>query len=68
MAEQVDAERERVFKAISIIACCRLACASKFVYHPQVMTDALQAAHDILDEAAGELEMIGSQHSKEVKS
>jgi hypothetical protein len=58
----MDEQRERLFKAMSIIACCRLACASLLDQggNQEVMTDALQAAYDLIDVTAGELEVIGS--------
>jgi hypothetical protein len=59
----LDNERDRIFKAMSIIACCRLACASLLDQggNLEVMTDALQAAYDLIDMTAGELEVIGSE-------
>jgi hypothetical protein len=58
-AERLDAEREKLFKVMSIAECCRLACASKLVHDdPEVMVYALQAAYDLLDEAAGTLQVI----------
>jgi hypothetical protein len=60
LAERIDEERNRLFKAMSIIACCRLACASLLDQggNQEVMTDALQAAYDLIDATAGELEII----------
>lgn len=60
-AEQSDDLRDRLFKALSVIACCRLACASLLDEggNLEVMTDALQAAFDLIDATAGELEVIG---------
>ena len=62
-AEHPDDLRNQLFKALSIIACCRLACASLLDHggNPEVMTDALQAAYDLIDATAGELEVIGSK-------
>lgn len=50
-----------LFEALSIIACCRLACASLLDQggNLEVMTDALQAAYDLIDATAGELEDVG---------
>lgn len=61
--EQSDDLRDRLFKALSIIACCRLACASLLDQggNLEVMTDALQAAYDLIDATAGELEVIGGK-------
>lgn len=58
LAEHINCERERLFKAMSIIACCRLACASKLDANPEIMTDALQAAYDLVSATAGALELI----------
>jgi len=46
LAERVDDQRDRLFKAMSVVACCRLACASLLDQggNLEVMTDALQAA------------------------
>ena len=59
----MEEERERLFKGMSIIACCRLACATLLDQggDREVMTDALQAAYDLIDATAGELEVIGSE-------
>ena len=60
LAEHLDEQRERLFKAMSIIACCRLACASLLDQGGslELMTDALQAAYDLVDVAAEGLEGI----------
>lgn len=62
LAQHVNAERDRLFKAMSIIACCRLACASLLHQegNPELMVDALQAAYDLVDATAGGLEIIGA--------
>jgi len=61
LAQHVNAERDRLFKAMSIIACCRLACASLLDQrgNPELMVDALQAAYDLVDATADGLEVIG---------
>ena len=61
--EHADDLRDHLFKALSIIACCRLACASLLDQggNLEVMTDALQAAYDLIDAAAGELEVMGAR-------
>lgn len=65
LAQHMNIERDRLFKAMSIIACCRLACAS--LLHQggnlELMTDALQAAYDLVDVAAERLEGIGGKGS-----
>lgn len=62
-AEQSNDLRDPLFKALSIIACCRLACASLLDQggNLEVMTDALQAAYDLIDATAEELEIVGSK-------
>jgi hypothetical protein len=54
---QLDQPRVRLFKAMSIIACCRLACASLLADggDMEVIVDALQAAHDLIDSTVGQL-------------
>ena len=54
-------QRDRLFKATSIIACCRLVCSSLLDDggDPEVMVDALQAAYDLVDAVAGELHRPG---------
>lgn len=63
LAQHVTIERERLFKAMSIIACCRLACASLLDQggSMELMTDALQAAYDLVDLAAEGLEGVGTK-------
>ena len=63
LAEHLAEKRARLFKAASIIACCRLACATLLDQggDREVMTDALQAAYDLIDATAGELEAIGGK-------
>jgi hypothetical protein len=62
LAQHVNVERDRLFKAMSIIACCRLACASLLDQggNLELMADALQAAYDLVDATAGGLEVIGA--------
>lgn len=63
LATHVNIERDRLFKAMSIIACCRLACASLLDQggSMELMTDALQAAYDLVDLAAEGLEGVGTK-------
>ena len=63
LAQHVNVERDRLFKAMSIIACCRLACASLLDQggNMELMADALQAAYDLVDATAGGLEVIGTE-------
>ena len=62
LARHVNVERDRLFKAMSIIACCRLACASLLDQggNLELMADALQAAYDLVDATADGLEVIGA--------
>lgn len=62
LTQHVNVERDRLFKAMSIIACCRLACASLLDQggNLELMADALQAAYDLVDAATGGLEVIGA--------
>ena len=62
LAKHLNAECDRLFKAMSIIACCRLACASLLEQggNLELMADALQAAYDLVDATAGGLEVIGA--------
>lgn len=62
LAQHVKVERDRLFKAMSIIACCRLSCASLLDQGGslELMVDALQAAYDLVDATAGGLEVIGA--------
>jgi hypothetical protein len=59
--ERQERAREQLFKAMSIVACCRLACASSLDEDgdAEVMVDALQAAHDFIDVAAAALDVSG---------
>lgn len=60
-AEPMSRLRDQLFKAMSIIACCRLACASLLSDgdDPEIMADALQAAHDLIAATAAELPPTG---------
>ena len=63
LAERLDAEREKLFKAMSVVAVVRAGCKSvEMERDPELAVDALQAAYDILDQAAGELQVIGNEH------
>jgi len=63
LEQRLQSERERLFRALSIIACCRLACASLLAQGGdlEVIPDALQAAYDLVDETAGALEGMGTK-------
>lgn len=62
LGEQLQFERERLFKAMSVVECCRLACASKYENrNPECMIDALQVAYDIVNQVAGRLGLMSSE-------
>jgi hypothetical protein len=64
LAERLQRQRERLFNAISIVACCRFACSSRCTdIHPEDMAGALEAAYDIVDEVAGQLGVICDEHA-----
>jgi hypothetical protein len=68
IAEQLQNERERLFKAMAIVNVCRLASES-FIQHPEHLIppdydSALLAAHDLMDECAEQLELIGAALEK----
>jgi hypothetical protein len=67
LAQHVNVERDRLFKAMSIIACCRLACASLLdqAGNLEFMADALQAAYDLVDATAGVLEVMVPRRSRD---
>ena len=62
LAQHVNVERDRLFKAMSIIACCRLACASLLEQggNLELIVDALQAAYDLVDVTTSGLEVMGA--------
>ncbi len=60
--ERVEAERQRLFKAISILECCRLATASLYeIGDSEYMVPAFEAICDLLTDSASELEYIASE-------
>jgi hypothetical protein len=59
LAERVQIERERMFKALSLVLCCKYATVTKWqVDDQEYMIPAFQAICDLLDDAAEELELI----------
>ncbi|AMN48060.1 hypothetical protein ACG33_13320 [Steroidobacter denitrificans] len=59
LAERVEAERERIFKAVSIVQCCRYAIVTKWeVDDLEYMIPAFEAVCNLLDASAEELELI----------
>ena len=65
LAERVEAERGRLFKALSIVECCRFATATLFeVDDSEYMVPAFEAICDLLSTSAEELERIVSECEK----
>lgn len=61
IAERVEAERERIFKAVSIVLCCWYAMVTKWnVDNHEYMIPAFESVCDLLNDAADELEGIAS--------
>lgn len=61
----MEVERDRIFKAISIIVCCWYATATKWEVHDdEYMIPAFQAVCDLLNDSAEELERIASACAK----
>lgn len=62
LAERVQAQREQLFKAMSIVECCRYASATLYdVDDSEYMVPAFDTIRDLLDTSAGELERIASE-------
>lgn len=56
LAERLQAQREQIFKAISIVECCKNATATLLeVNDSEFMIPAFEAVCDLLDTSAGEL-------------
>lgn len=65
LGERVEAERARLFKALSIVECCRFATATLFeVNDSEYMVPAFEAICDLLSTSAEELEGIASECEK----
>lgn len=65
LGERVEAERARLFKALSIVECCRFATATLFeVSDSEYMVPAFEAISDLLTISAEELERIASDCEK----
>lgn len=61
LAERIEAQREQLFKAMSIVECCKNASATKLpVDDLEYMVPAFDTLYDLLNTAAGELERITS--------
>lgn len=62
LAERVHAERERIFKALSLVLCCKYATVTKWqVDDSEYMIPAFEAICDLIDTSAEELEKIASE-------
>lgn len=62
LAERVQAQREQLFKAISIVGCCKYASATLYeVDDSEYMVPAFDTICDLLNTSAGELELIASE-------
>ncbi|MGE3667312.1 MAG: hypothetical protein AB7G51_11925 [Steroidobacteraceae bacterium] len=62
LAERVEAQREQLFKALSIVECCKFATATLLeVDDSEYMVPAFEAICDLLNTSAGELEVIAAE-------
>lgn len=62
LAERLQAQREQLFKAMSIVECCKYASATLYeVDDSEYMVPAFDTICDLLDTSAGELERIASE-------
>lgn len=62
LAERVQAERERIFKALSLVLCCKYATVTKWqVDDSEYMIPAFEAICELIDTSAEELEKIASE-------
>lgn len=62
IAERVQTQREQIFKAMSIVECCKNASATLYeVDDSEYMVPAFDTICDLLDASAGELERIASE-------
>ena len=61
-AKRVNAQREQLFKAMSIVECCKYASATLYnVDDSEYMVPAFDVVCDLLDASVGELELIASE-------
>lgn len=62
LAERVRAQREQLFKAMSIVECCKFATATLLaVDDSEYMIPAFEAICDLIDSSTEELERIASE-------
>lgn len=67
LAERVQVEREQIFKALSIVECCRFATTTLLeVGDTECMIPAFEAVCDLLNDSAEKLERIASACEKAV--
>jgi hypothetical protein len=67
LAERVQIERQQIFKALSIVECCRFATATLLeVGDTEYMLPAFEAVCDLLNDAAEEFQRIASECEKVV--
>jgi hypothetical protein len=64
LEEALQAERERLFRAMAVVDACRLG-SDSFLTHPKGREEpdydyALLVVYDLIDECAGRLEIIGT--------
>jgi hypothetical protein len=56
LAERLQSERDRLFRAMGVIACCQFACESVCTdSDPEDIGRALEAAYGLIDKAAEQL-------------
>lgn len=59
LAERLQAQREQLFKAISIVECCKNATATQLAVDDlEYMVPAFDTVYGLLNSAAGELEVV----------
>ena len=69
LIERVEAQREQLFKAMSILECCKNASATLYdVDDSEYMVPAFETIYDLLDTSAGELERIMRALDRDVAS
>lgn len=69
VAERLQIERKQIFKVMGIVSCCRLGSDSMLTSQDDIpdassLIDALQAAYDLLDDVAAELQVLIEEHEK----
>jgi hypothetical protein len=60
--QHVEAQRQAIFKVMSIVECCQFASASLYAQdRAEYRVPAFRAAYDLLDAVCGELESLASR-------